>query len=117
MYQLAPYIMITSIFYMLTSIVMNLIQYRLKKKMVDASIFDPDTIKLLLKIPEKNSESNNIIKWAVILFFAGFGLIVDGFLPFSWDNSTVPAGIEIVFISCGFFVYYLIKKRSPDLDR
>ena len=67
-----------------------------------------------------NQEANKYpsLKWGLVAFFGGLGfIIIDQMSPFSndmgeysnyMDRSLLPFGIELVSISMGFIVYFLI---------
>ncbi|WP_367865329.1 DUF6249 domain-containing protein [Pedobacter sp. WC2423] len=109
-YKLAPFIMITAIFLMITLIVINLIRYRLKKKMIETGIIEEPIIGSETDKPK--AERRSALKWALIMMFGGLGLVVQEFSPYSSDNSALPYGLEIIFISIGLFIYYLIIKKD-----
>ena len=79
-------------------------------------------------IPVENKEANKYpsLKWGLVAFFAGIGfLIIDQMSPALsngnyWESnhnnfmehSMLPFGIELVSISLGFIVYFLIVNFS-----
>jgi len=102
--------MITAISLMITMVIVHLIKYQLKKKMMEAGVSEDPVIG-----SEKNkskAEPRNILKWTLIMMFGGVGLIVQEFLPYNSDNSALPYGVEILFISIGVLIYYLIIKND-----
>jgi hypothetical protein len=36
------------------------------------------------------------------------------FVPYSAEDSPVPYGVEMIFISAGFLLYYLLLRRRKD---
>ena len=84
--------------------------------------------KKVASIAAENQEANKYpsLKWGLVAFFAGIGFIIinsmspslynqDNYRNFT-ENSVLPFGIELVCISLGFIVYFLIvtfmKKKN-----
>ena len=56
------------------------------------------------------------LKWGLVAFMAGLGLIIIEFLRNGQEaqefyQSMLPYGIELVFISLGFLIYFFIVNR------
>jgi len=94
-----------------TVLIIALYNFRLKKKIIDAGPIDDNALKFLKSLSGLESEA---FKWGIILFFSGLGLIVIEFLPFEASRSSLPYGVEMIFISLGFLIYYVFigKKNS-----
>ena len=88
-------------------VIISWYNYRLKKRIIDAGPIDNDAIKFLKRLTDTGSEQ---LKWGCILFMSGFGLVVLQFLPYD-DESSLPYGLEIMFIAAGFLIYYLIIRK------
>ena len=69
---------------------------------------DDQAIRLLGHLPGTAREA---LKWGLLLFFGGIGLIVLSFVPYDMADSPLPYGIEAVFLSAGFLLYYGISSR------
>jgi len=91
-----------------TIIIIATFNYRIKVRMIKAGFADETAIKALNKL--QYDLKINTLKWGLILFFGGAGLIVLNFITYKCD-STLPYGIETVFLSAGFIAYYLISKK------
>lgn len=114
-------LMAAVIFYMIFLIVKNFTDFLLKRKIIKAGHFDNAGIldqKIATGSPE-NQEANKYpsLKWGLVAFFAGLGFIIIDQISPSYNNwesmhnfmdSFLPFGIELVSISCGFIVYFLI---------
>ena len=106
----------------------NFTDFLLKRKIIKAGHFEKAGIldQEVGSIPTENKEANKYpsLKWGLVAFFAGIGfLIIDQMSP-ALNNSTgnywesnhnnfmehslLPFGIELVSISLGFIVYFLI---------
>lgn len=89
-------------------IIIALLKYRLKMRMIESSNID-DRLLESLTGPDAKLEA---LKWGLILFFGGTGLIVIEFLPFDSTQSSLPYGVEIVFLAAGFLSYYLLLQSK-----
>jgi hypothetical protein len=106
-------IMFISAFSAMAFIIDRLLSYRLKSKVVRSGLMDIETIKLLNQI--NGNSKFQALKWALLLLFAGLGLVIIQFIPYNL-NSPLPYGIEAVSIAIGFFIYYLlIFKRNNNI--
>lgn len=100
----------------------NFTDFLLKRKIIKAGHFDNAGI-LNQKVSSGSSDDQEAnkypsLKWGLVAFFGGLGfIIIDQMSPFSnnmgdysnyMDRSLLPFGIELVSISMGFMVYFLI---------
>jgi len=110
MKQLMPFIVVIIFFALVAIFILALYNYRLKRRIIDSGPLDDTGLKFLAQL----SSGNEALKWGVILLFAGLGLILMEFVPFSAENSPLPYGLEIVFIAAGFLVYYLLLQKNSN---
>lgn len=110
---LGSFIMIISVFAIIAAVITAFLNYRLKKRILDAGPVDENILKLIPAFPRMNTE---MLKWGVILLFAGLGLIVLEFIPYNVEHSPLPYGVETVFIAIGFLVYFYMVKNKPHQD-
>ena len=109
------------VFYCLYEITKLITNYLLKRRIVKsghiekAGILDP--VEELSTSGEANKYPS--LKWGLVAFMGGLGLILTEILQAtnSFDNldfrqSTLPFGIELVFISMGFLIYFVIVNFS-----
>ena len=118
--------MVAVIFYAIYSILKNFTDFLLKRKIIRAGHFENAGIldqKVASASPE-NQEANKFpsLKWGLVAFFGGLGFILidqmgpgmsrqDDYQNFM-QHSVLPFGIELVSISLGFIVYFLIVNFS-----
>lgn len=115
--NLAPFILFAAIFLMITVIIINLMKYWLKNKVLNSGLMEESQIKAILKPGGPKADARRVLKWGLLALFGGAGLIVNEYLPFDLYTSAVPYGIQLIFISMGLLLYYLlIKNRSSDKD-
>jgi len=108
MKQLMPFIVVIIFFALVAIFILALYNYRLKKRIIESGPLDETGLKFLALL----SSGSEALKWGVILLFAGMGLVVMEFVPFSAEKSPLPYGLEIVFISVGFLAYYLLLQKN-----
>ena len=119
-------LMAAVIFYAIYSVLKNFTDFLLKRKIIKAGHFENAGIldQKVAPINPENQEANKYpsLKWGLVAFFAGVGFIVinqmspslanqDHYNDFM-ENSMLPFGIELVSISLGFIVYFLIISFS-----
>lgn len=92
-------------------------EFLLKRKLVKAGHVD----KAGILDPQKDKEENSYptLKWGLVSLFAGLGLLVIALIDkgnnMDWvhgSHSYLPIGIELIAISIGFLVYFLISRFS-----
>ncbi len=102
------------VFYAIYQILKTFTDFLLKRKVIKMGHLDKADI---LVQKEENREENRYptLKWGLVSFLAGAGLIVITILSkttmpwiLNWDESPMVIGIELVFISAGFLLYFLI---------
>ncbi|MBW8334531.1 MAG: hypothetical protein K0M40_21130 [Prolixibacteraceae bacterium] len=119
-------LMAAVVFFAIFQILKSFTDFLLKRKIIKAGHFENAGIleqKVASSVTE-NQEANKYpsLKWGLVAFFAGIGfIIIDQLTPsvnnqevynnFQW-NSMLPFGIELVSISMGFIVYFLIVNFS-----
>jgi len=118
------------IFFAIYQIFKNFTDFLLKRMIIKTGHFDNAGIleqKVASANPE-NQEANKYpsLKWGLVAFFGGIGfLIIDQMSPiinagnyyeskhFNFmEKSLLPFGIELVSISLGFIIYFLIVNFS-----
>ena len=123
-----PYdvMMIAVIFYAFYAILKNFTDFLLKRKIIRAGHFENAGIldQKVASLEPENREANKYpsLKWGLVAFFGGLGFILieqmgpgltnqDNYQNFM-QHSMLPFGIELVSISLGFIVYFLIVNFS-----
>ena len=88
-------------------IVIAILNYLLKRRILNSGNHDEEYIKLLNSAFEYRFSS---LKWGLLLLFAGMGLVVNAYLP----NNYAPLafGIEAIFLAGGFLTYYFLTKKD-----
>jgi len=115
-------LMAAVIFFAIYQILKNFTDFLLKRKVIKAGHFDNAGIldQKVASVSPENQEANKYpsLKWGLVALFAGIGFITinsmgpslyneDNYRNFM-ENSMLPFGIELVSISLGFIVYFLI---------
>jgi hypothetical protein len=85
-----------------------LTDYLLRKKLVEKGLVGPDVTPLLQKQVMENNKLSSL-KWGIIMFFGGAGLIIIEMIDYEL-NSTVPFGVFACMLSLGFLVYFVVSR-------
>jgi hypothetical protein len=119
-------LMTAVVFYAFYEIIKNFTDFLLRRKIIKAGHFESAGIleQKIASLSSENQEANKYpsLKWGLVAFFAGIGFIIihqmspslynqDNYRNFM-DDSLLPFGIELVSISFGFLVYFLIVNFS-----
>jgi hypothetical protein len=123
-------LMAAVVFYAFYEIIKNFTDFLLKRKIIKAGHFDTAGIldQKVASVASGNQEANKYpsLKWGLVAFFAGIGFIIINQMSPSlgngnyWESShnnfmehsLLPFGIELVCISFGFIIYFLIVNFS-----
>jgi len=105
------------VFFAIYQIIKVFTDYLLKRRIIIAGHIDKAGILDTPKDKEENSYST--LKWGLVALFAGLGLLSIAMLDkgenMIWVDSRfsyLPIGIELVAISLGFLVYFLITRLN-----
>jgi len=114
------------VFYAIYQVLKNFTDFLLKRMIIKKGHIDSAGIleQKVSSISTENQEANKYpsLKWGLVAFFGGLGfIIIDQMGPGSsdmgtyenfMDRSMMPFGIELVSISMGFIIYFLIVNFS-----
>ena len=108
------------VFFAAYHIIRILSEHLLKRKIIKSGHFEKAAI-----LDQTKSESEEVnkypsLKWGLVAFMAGLGLIVTKLIDQNvyWmhkEDALLPIGIELVFISLGFLMYFFyvnLKKKD-----
>jgi hypothetical protein len=108
MKSLAPFIVMIAILITSATCLVVIANFLLKKKIIDKGPLDQTSLQFMDRLSGTGAE---VLKWSLILLFGGIGLVVLEFLPFDADSSPLPYGVEAIFVSIGFLLYYLTQRK------
>lgn len=100
--------MITAIAWMFTMIIIQLIKYRTRKRMIETNLDDENLVRAILETRGPKERRQNVLKWTLLGIFGGIGLIIQEFLPYQMDQSLLPLGVVTIFLSIGLLTFYLL---------
>ncbi|HKK43357.1 MAG TPA: hypothetical protein VJ963_13165 [Bacteroidales bacterium] len=89
-------------------IIKSISEYRLTNKLIERS--NPELEPGSFKLPDNSNNISNL-KWGIIIFLGGIGLVLIHYLKLS-SESPLPYGIESISIALGFILYFFIEKYS-----
>lgn len=90
-------------------VIKGITNYRLRRKMIESGLVNEEAMELL-KEGAKDSYYSSL-KWGLILFFSGIGLVIINFMDLYYD-STAAYGIVITAASLGFLVYFMFMRKE-----
>ncbi len=106
-----PHIVAVILFLVIGFVINSLFNYLLKKRLIDSGQINKESLDMLLKPIGLSSEP---LKWGLLLFSGGLGLVILEFVPYEAYNSSLPYGIEAVCLAIGFLTYYLWMRKSSN---
>lgn len=108
MQHIIPFFVLLAILLTICILVISFFNFRLRKYILENRPVDESVMKLLSNLSGFGLDS---LKWGIILFFGGTGLIILEFLPY-YGDSPLPFGLEAVFLALGFLVYYFVSRNQ-----
>jgi hypothetical protein len=101
------------VFYGFYQIIKLISEHFLKRKLINNGHFEQVGILATPVVQSEEVSRYPSLKWGLIAFMAGLGLIIIEIIrsgnPEAVDfQSGLPYGIELVFISLGFLIYFFI---------
>jgi hypothetical protein len=99
-------VVFASIFFILKLIA----DFLLRRKIIKAGHIDKAGILDPSKVEGEEVNKYPSLKWGLVALMSGLGLIIIEMTcgTNEFENSVLPFGIELVFISSGFLIYFLI---------
>jgi hypothetical protein len=95
-------------------IIIAILNFILKMRILHLGYKDESFIKHLTQTIEYK---HNSLKWAILLFFAGVGLVTIYLLPLTDPvESPLTYGIMCISLSVGFFIYYIIVRNDKPVS-
>ena len=120
--QLGEVMTVAVVFFAIITFVKVLSAHFLRSRIIKAGHFDKagileQTSELVEAERKQNFDQYPALKWGLVTFFGGIGLIVIELVkatnPFFSDyNSTMPFGIFFVSVAIGFLVYYFMMSAK-----
>ncbi|PAW94690.1 hypothetical protein CKK33_14780 [Mucilaginibacter sp. MD40] len=106
--NLAVALMFVTIVVAFTILIIALMNYRIKNRLIRSGLADENAIKSLNKL--QFDINIDALKWGLILLFAGIGLVLLHYIPYQ-PESTLPYGIEIICIAAGLLTYMFVSRK------
>jgi len=100
--------MIIATSWMIVLVILHLMKYRIKKRMIETNLDDENVVRAILETKGPKEIRQNVLKWTLLGIFGGLGLIIQEFLPYKMDESILPYGVVIILLSIGLLIYYLL---------
>ena len=107
--NLAFALMFITVIIALTVMLIALLNFQIKRRMIKSGIVDAEAVKALSKL--QYDFKVDTLKWGLLLLSGGIGLVLISLLPLN-ANSPLPYGIELICLAAGFLAYYLISRKN-----
>jgi len=101
-------IVIAVIFTGIVSITRAILNYKLKRKLIESGQVDEKSVNIL---GEQEEGRFTALKWGLVILFGGLGLVLLEFIPHH-VNSPFPYGFVASFVAVGFLIYYFLVKKE-----
>ena len=101
-------IVIGVIFLGIIGIIKAISNHFIKQKLISSGHIAPNALKII-NPPVENRFS--ALKWGLVAFFGGFGLVLLEFVGYS-HRSPFPFGVVAVCVSFGFLLYYALVRKE-----
>jgi len=98
-----------SLFIITAIVVIAILNFILKNRLINSGLTNPE---ILNSLGQSFNHKVAVLKWGLILFFGGIGLVVINYIPDAQVDSPLPYGIEMIFIAAGFLSYYFLVRKS-----
>ena len=89
-------------------VIISWYNYRLKKRIIESGPLNDEALGF---VKELSGPGTDALKWGCIIFAAGLGLVVIDLIKYDYGSS-LPYGIEAMFIAAGFLAYYFAVKKQ-----
>lgn len=89
-------------------VIISWYNYRLKKRIIDSGPINEEALGFIKKL---SGSATDALKWGCIIFSGGIGLVVINFIKYDHESS-LPYGVEAMFIAVGFLIYYFAVKKQ-----
>ena len=101
-------IVIAVIFAGIVSIVRAILNYKLKRKLIDSGQVNDTSINIL---EEQEDGKYAALKWGLVILSGGLALVLLEFIPHN-AHSPFPYGLVSSFVAIGFLVYYFLVRKE-----
>ena len=107
--SIAPFAVMIALIIAVVVLTRAILQYRLQQRLAQSGLLNEQLIRNFFR---QDGWQVELLKWCLLLFFGGLGLVVLEFIPFRADESPLPYGVESIFLSLGFGIYYVIVRKQ-----
>jgi len=104
-----PFIVMIAILITIAFVIRAFLNYKLKKYILENKELDDRVMGMMQLFSGIQTDA---LKWGIILFFAGIGLVTLEFIPYNAEDSPLPYGLEMIFLAAGFLCYYVFLRKE-----
>ena len=87
----------------------TLTNYYLRKRMVEKGYVDQESVAILAREKKQSDQLSNL-KWGLVVFCTGLGLVILEFIDFEAE-SPLPYGVFALSVSMGFLIYFFVARN------
>lgn len=91
-------------------IVKIVLDYRLKRKLLERGEIDKNITSLFLHQAEQYAPSS--LKWGLVLIGIGLAVVIGQLLPYDYDRGEIIFSLMLIFAGIGLLIYYFIANRK-----
>jgi amino acid permease len=106
--HIAFFVAVIAVVFIIAWVIIAWYNYRLKKRIIESGPVNDEAMSFLKNLSGTGFES---LKWGCIVFLGGLGLVVINFIPYNYGSS-LPYGLEAMFIAAGFLIYYVLVRKQ-----
>jgi len=106
--HIAFFVAVVGVILIIAWVIIAWYNYRLKKRIIESGPINDEAMGFLKNLSGTGFES---LKWGCIVFLGGLGLVVINFIPYNYGSS-LPYGLEAMFIAAGFLIYYVLVRKQ-----
>ncbi len=91
-------------------IVKIVLDYRLKRKLLERGEIDKNVTSLFCNRSEYFAPTS--LKWGMVLIGIGLAVVISQMLPYDYDRGEITFSLMLIFAGAGLLIYYFIANKK-----
>jgi hypothetical protein len=91
-------------------IVKLILDYRLKRRLLDKGEIDKNVTALFFNKAEYLAPTS--LKWGLVLIGLGLAIIIGQMLPYDYDRGEITFSLMLLFAGIGLLIYYAVANQK-----
>lgn len=111
------FVVLGTILYGIVSIIKSITDFKLKKRLIEKAEVNEgfstalsESIKSLSD--QRGQDKYPALKWGLVCFFIGIGLVSVEYFEFDYYRSPLPYGITLASAALGFLLYFFLVRNE-----